>query len=84
MVKTEVTEPKCYSERSTDNHCSRLNKGCYLTVDSRHTPCKLRSRADEACVACGRGQVPCRTAVLEGYCMLHAEQHGSSLSGCAA
>lgn len=84
MVETGVTEPKCYSEIATDNHCSMLNKGCYFTVDSHHTACKLRSRADEVCVAYGSGRVLSRTAVLECYCMLHAEQHGSSLSGCAA
>lgn len=83
-MKTVVAEPKRYSEISTDNHCSMLNEGCYLTVDSQHTSCKLCGRADEVCVAYGTGQVPSRTAMCECYCMLHAEQHGSSLSGCAA
>lgn len=58
VVKTGVPEPKCYSEISTDNHCSMLNGGGCFTVDSHHTSCALRSQADEVCVTCG-GNVTC-------------------------
>lgn len=84
MVKTAGTAPKCYSEMSVDNRCGILNEGCYFPADSQHTSCKLCRRADEAGIAYDAGHSLPRTGASECYCMLHAEQHGSSLSGCAA
>lgn len=46
-VKTVGTDPKWYSETSTDNHCSTPNEGGRCTAESPPTPCGLRSRADE-------------------------------------
>lgn len=50
------------------------------------TPRPTRRRWSRAAVACSPGPLLSGSGVClgRGYWMLHAEQHGSSLSGCAA
>ena len=82
MVKTGVTGPKGDSEISADNR--RLALKDNLLFHWRFTPHTLQApwsgRRGWCCLRWWGG----RAATCQCYCMLQAEQHGSSLSGCAA